>query len=628
MLSEAALGAKVEDYLRKSNALQELWESPITPEQLEAEVRRITAEAKDPEELQELLKGLKEDPFLIAETLGRQVLADRLIRSLYDHDERFQRAVREEAEGEVRRLSTVEGMRSLGGQYREETWEFEVASPLLSFLQPGTTVIHLDGEQKETFIRVLAARFDVGLESPPEGQSPGAGAAPTSEEILARLPLRRPSGLYEGNDAFAVSAILETGPDRVKIATTSWPKVSFDSWWAHEAGSISSVLQPSPESSEPPAEGVSQGVLTDTWSAALPPRPNARAAHSAVWTGSELIIWGGYSADAQPLNTGFRYNPAADRWVEMTTVGAPAARGLHTALWTGSEMLVWGGNGAGGILNTGGRYNPSTDTWLPIASAGAPSERRIHAAVWTGSEMIDWGGEGQSEWLKSGGRYNPATDHWTPTTETGAPAGSRNHTAVWTGSEMIVWGGGGGVYGSLSPLRSGGRYNPATDSWRSMNEAGAPSARWEHTAVWTGSRMLVWGGSGVEPYSNSGGRYDPTTDTWLGMSRGANVPAIRSVHTALWTGNVMIVWGGSAYGDLFATGGLYNPATDAWAPTASLHAPEGRQYHAAIWTGTEMILWGGGFFTQGSFDSGGRYDPATDRWTPTGTGITPYMNGN
>src|SRR5207245_6667592 len=31
---------------------------------------------------------------------------------------------------------------------------------------------------------------------------------------------------------------------------------------------------------------------------------------------------------------------------------APSARGGHTAIWTGSEMIVWGGSD----LNTGGRY--------------------------------------------------------------------------------------------------------------------------------------------------------------------------------------------------------------------------------------------------------------------------------
>ena len=54
--------------------------------------------------------------------------------------------------------------------------------------------------------------------------------------------------------------------------------------------------------------------------------------------------------------------------------------------------------------------------------------------------MIVWGGCNDSGSLNTGGRYNPSTDSWTATSTTNAPAG-RVHTAVWTGSEMIVWGG-------------------------------------------------------------------------------------------------------------------------------------------------------------------------------------------
>ena len=44
--------------------------------------------------------------------------------------------------------------------------------------------------------------------------------------------------------------------------------------------------------------------------------------------------------------------------------------------------------------------------------------------------------------LNTGGRYNPSTDSWTATSTTNAPSARADHTAVWTGSEMIVWGGG------------------------------------------------------------------------------------------------------------------------------------------------------------------------------------------
>ena len=46
-----------------------------------------------------------------------------------------------------------------------------------------------------------------------------------------------------------------------------------------------------------------------------------------------------------------------------------------------------------------------------------------------------------SGYLNTGGRYNPSTDSWTATSTTNAPAARVDHTAVWTGSEMIVWGG-------------------------------------------------------------------------------------------------------------------------------------------------------------------------------------------
>ena len=75
-----------------------------------------------------------------------------------------------------------------------------------------------------------------------------------------------------------------------------------------------------------------------------------------------------------------------------STVNAPSARPLHTAVWTGSEMIVWGGLD-GSYLNTGGRYNPATDNWTATSTTDAPAARDRHTAVWTGSEMIVWGGE-------------------------------------------------------------------------------------------------------------------------------------------------------------------------------------------------------------------------------------------
>ena len=54
---------------------------------------------------------------------------------------------------------------------------------------------------------------------------------------------------------------------------------------------------------------------------------------------------------------------------------------------------------------------------------------------------------------------------------------------------MIIWGGGAGLM-----FNTGGRYNPSTDSWAATSTSNAPSVRIGHTAVWSGSEMIVWGG--------------------------------------------------------------------------------------------------------------------------------------
>ena len=301
-----------------------------------------------------------------------------------------------------------------------------------------------------------------------------------------------------------------------------------------------------------------------------------------------------------------------DSWAATSTTNAPAARSSHTAVWTGSEMIVWGGYG-GSYFNTGGRYNPSTDSWTAISTINAPAPRGGNTAVWTGSEMIVWGGDDGFS-VNTGGRYNPATDTWTATNTATAPVGRIFHTAVWDGSEMIVWGGWNEV-----ELRSGGRYNPGTDSWTAISTTNAPTARYDHTAVWTGNEMIVWGGRNAGNYFNTGGKYNPGTDNWAATST-TNAPGARFGHPAVWTGNDMIVWGGTNMQKQFNTGGRYNPGTDDWMATTTSNAPERRAYHTAVWSGSEMIVWGG-LNDLGPFflNTGGKYCAATQSPTATPT---------
>src|SRR5437870_9622812 len=98
--------------------------------------------------------------------------------------------------------------------------------------------------------------------------------------------------------------------------------------------------------------------------------------------------------------------------------------------------------------------------------------------------MIVWSGYNGSD-LNTGGRYNPGTDSWTATSTTSAPAARDQHTAVWTGSEMIVWGG----EGSGGFLNTGGRYNPATASWTATTTTSATAAPTPQTAASPSTEM-------------------------------------------------------------------------------------------------------------------------------------------
>jgi N-acetylneuraminic acid mutarotase len=364
-----------------------------------------------------------------------------------------------------------------------------------------------------------------------------------------------------------------------------------------------------------PAASANACIGDNSWSGGvLDDPPGARTGNTAVWTGTEMIVWGGTGEVLALRGDGLRYDPALDTWRPISSAGAPSARRAHTAVWTGSRMVVWGGEttvSSRDWTNTGGRYDPVADVWSPTSTAGAPEGRTSHIMVWTGSRVVVWGGDTvTNNEVQTGGRYDPVADTWQGTSTLLAPAGRSVPTSVWTGSRVVVWG---GFVSGVGGLDTGGRYDPVADTWSPVTTTGAPAGRWLHTAVWSGSRMIVWGGTSPSGgATNTGGRYDPAADAWAPTST-VDAPTARGGHAAVWTGARMVVWGGGGT----TIGGRYDPATDSWAPMTTSAAPSARNYPSMVWTGSRVIVWGGGT------DTGGRYDPVADNWTPTATNPGP-----
>ena len=253
-------------------------------------------------------------------------------------------------------------------------------------------------------------------------------------------------------------------------------------------------------------------------------------------------------------------------------------------------------------------------SWVPTASAGAPSARFASASVWTGQEWLIWGGAVASLTpVASGARYRPDTDTWSDLTSVDAPKARKGHTAVWTGSQMIVWGG-----FNENSLNTGGRFTPSNQSWSSMSTEGAPTARTGHGAVWTGKTMVIFGGKNSGGLLSDGGIYDPASDRWTALpSQGA--PSPRHLASVIWTGKALLVWGGElADGDansgaLLSFDSAGKPLT--WSTLPVLEGFAGRSGHAGVWEGQRFIVWGGRHRSGALLADGALWDSTTSKWT-------------
>lgn len=113
-------------------------------------------------------------------------------------------------------------------------------------------------------------------------------------------------------------------------------------------------------------DGARYDPTTDTWTAlSTTGAPPARADLVPVWTGREVFVWGGLYVDrsvmpsiVQRLNSGALYDPMRDAWRTVETLGAPSPRNGYAAVWTGHEIVVWGGSAVLSRVGTGARLQP------------------------------------------------------------------------------------------------------------------------------------------------------------------------------------------------------------------------------------------------------------------------------
>ncbi|MCI0679448.1 MAG: hypothetical protein L0Z63_10460 [Actinobacteria bacterium] len=322
----------------------------------------------------------------------------------------------------------------------------------------------------------------------------------------------------------------------------------------------------------------------------IDPGPHQAFGHSVVWTGSEVIVWGGHTTDlSRPINDGAAFNPGTGQW---RTIAAPPIGGMtwHFAAWSGTEMLVVGASGAAA-------YNPRDDSWRmltdPPLEIPRPDDRFASRSeyAWSGSHIYVW--SPISDELT---RFDLAGDEWEVMEGPGLDVDQAKILA--DGKRLLV-------FGTRWP---GSSVGPATtellsaeyiaDAWHRLplidfatNQAGNIAD--PGTAIFVRDSILVWGDPSSSPGAARLLRTDGTWDTAPPPPIDENLLHPRPIP--LDDGRVLALSeGGQA--------AIWEPDLNAWTPVGILPGILGAR--EAVWTGHEVIAPGG---------------PEPWRWTPPAT---------
>lgn len=291
----------------------------------------------------------------------------------------------------------------------------------------------------------------------------------------------------------------------------------------------------------------------------LDPGPlGPRGGHSVLWSGSEMIVWGGATGDRPPhLVEGAAFDPASNSW-RLLPPGPFNGPEHTTAVWGDDRMIV-----VGRTLTA--TYDPSTDVWETIGEGiSLPLDPSL--TVWTGSTVASWGPSGISLFEDGG---------WTTLPHPGFGGPERYRGALLMASDRLV------AAGLASGVCTGRRLAMWTGAeWRDLptvdlsTDTYADCGTADQIGVW-GDRIVAW-----ESREHPTKAVDWATMSWTVIDR---IPLPGAEGTSGWLrldDRLLVpLWG---MGAVLGPDGVWR----------SVELPGQGSGWDMVWTGSEVLMWG------------------------------------
>lgn len=265
--------------------------------------------------------------------------------------------------------------------------------------------------------------------------------------------------------------------------------------WGGQADTVSEVPAGEP--------GWAYNPDTATWRQLSPSPKQPVYGAASVWTGERAIVCCG-----QDSRTTVAYDPSSNSW--ETLPDAPISGSFAEAVWADGTMILVTGDGAAA-------YDATASAWVEMPSPPEPLDR-LNEIIWTGTEVIVWPAD-VARRVSKGLALDPRSGTWRVLPE--PPEWPAAPDIAWTGTELIIWGG--LPAASVGSERAvGSRLDLATGDWTALPDAlpepdGCECNLGSQTLVWTGERLVVSTGhfsSGIESLEPLLLSFDPSTGEW------------------------------------------------------------------------------------------------------------------